>query len=178
VAALIFLAIGLVCALIGRILLVGAAFGVSIWWGLGVFLPFGPLLFRLSYPDLAPLSRKFRLATLPCILAYFILRPPSLSGSHQQFFHLPQFPSAPAQHYGLEKVGWPAKTSNLEERRRANSREFERLRARSEKLRLQKRDLLHSDAEGNLVYSIELGQFNAALEKANAEKSALWPPAK
>src|ERR1700737_2734994 len=83
VAALIFLAISLVCAVIGRILLINAAFGVSVWWGLGVFLPFGPLLFRLSYPDLAPLSRKFRLAVLPCILVYFILRPASLSGLHQ-----------------------------------------------------------------------------------------------
>ena len=40
-------------------------------------------------------------------------------------------------------------------------------------MRLQKRDLLHSDAEGNLVYNIELAQYNAALEKANAEKNAL-----
>ncbi len=172
-AALIFLAIGLVCAVIGRILLINAAFGVSVWWGLGVFLPFGPLLFRLSYPDLAPLSKKFRLATLPCILAYFILRPPSLSGSHHEFFHLPQLPSAPAEHYGLEKVTQAVKAPNLEERHAANAREFERLRAWSEKLRLQKRDLLHSDAEGNLVYNIELAQYNAAVEKANAEKNAL-----
>ncbi len=72
-AAYIFLALGLLCALIGRILLIGAAFRVSIWWGLGVFLPFGPLLFRLRYPDRAPLSKKFLLATLPCILLYFTL---------------------------------------------------------------------------------------------------------
>jgi hypothetical protein len=175
VAALIFLAIGLVCALIGRILLINAAFRVSVWWGLGVFLPFGPLLFRLSYPDLAPLSRKFRLAVLPCILVYFILRPASLSGLHQhQFFHQPQVPSAPAQHYALEKVSQPAKT-NLEERRAANAREFERLQALNEKLRVQKRDLLHSDTEGNLVYNIQLAQYKTALEKANAEKNALWP---
>ncbi len=173
-AALIFLAIGLLCALIGRILLIGAAFGVSVWWGLGVFLPFGPLLFRLSYPDLAPLSRKFRLATLPCILAYFMLRPASLSGSHQhQFFHQPQVPSAPAQHYGLEKLAQAIKTPNLEERRAANAREFERLQAWSEKLRLKKRDLLHSDTEGNLVYNAELAQYNAAFQKATAEKNAL-----
>src|SRR5256885_14054939 len=75
VAALIFLAIGLVCIFVGRILLIGAAFGVSVWWGLGIFLPFGPLIFRLSYPDLAPLSRTFRLIALPCILAYFVFRP-------------------------------------------------------------------------------------------------------
>src|SRR5438128_1625697 len=89
VAALVFLFMGLICALIGRFLLLGAAFGISVWWGLGVFLPFGPLLFRLSYPDLAPLSKKFRLATLPCILLYFILRTGGLSGLHQRlFFHL------------------------------------------------------------------------------------------
>jgi hypothetical protein len=65
--------------LIGRILLIRAAFGLSVWWGLGIFLPFGPLLFRLNYPDLAPLSKTFRLIALPCILAYFVLRPASLS---------------------------------------------------------------------------------------------------
>ncbi len=64
-------------------------------------------------------------------------------------------------------------TPNLAERRTANAREFERLRAWSEKLRLQKRDLLHSDAEGNLVYNIELAQFSTALEKATAEKAQL-----
>ena len=173
-AASLVLAIGLVCAVIGRILLIGAAFGVSVWWGLGVFLPFGPLLFRLSYPDLAPLSRKFRLAALPCILAYLILRPPSLSGFHQhQFLHHSQVPSAPAQHYALEKVIQAIKAPNLEERRAANAREFERLQAWSEKLRLTKRDLLHSDAEGNLVYNIELAQYSTAVQKATAEKNAL-----
>ena len=75
VVSLVFLGIGVVCILIGRILLLSAAFGVSVWWGLGIFLPFGPLVFRLSYPDLAPLSKMFRLLALPCILAYFVLRP-------------------------------------------------------------------------------------------------------
>ena len=75
VAALIFLGIALVCPLVGRILLIGAAFGTSVWWALGVFLPFGPLFFRLSYPDLAPTSRYFRLTVLPCILACVYLQP-------------------------------------------------------------------------------------------------------
>ncbi len=64
------------------------------------------------------------------------------------------------------------------ERQAANAAEFERLRAWSEKLRLQKRDLLHSDVEGNRAYNLELSQYNAALEKANAEKAALAALAK
>src|SRR2546428_6349338 len=180
---LVCLFVGLLCAIVGRILLASAAFGISVWWGLGVFLPFGPLLFRLSYPDLAPLSKKFRLATLPCILLYFILRPGGLSGSHQrQFFHQTQVPSAPSAHYSLEaltrsvkKISSPVVElkPNSEEQRAANAREFERLRAWSEALRIRKRDLLHSDAEGNLVYNIELAQYNAALGTANAEKKRL-----
>jgi len=185
-AALIFLAIGLLCALIGRILLVGAAFGVSVGWGLGVLLPFGPLLFRLSYPDLAPLSRKFRLATLPCVLLYFILGGASPSSLYQRHFSgQTQLAHAPFAHYGLEAPGRGVKDvsassgplvelmPNTAERRAINAREFERLRAWSEKLRLRKRDLLHSDIEGNRAYNVELAQYNAALDKANAEKNSL-----
>ena len=186
-AAYIFLALGLLCALIGRILLIGAAFRVSIWWGLGVFLPFGPLLFRLRYPDRAPLSKKFLLATLPCILLYFVLGGASRSRLYDRRLFGPKthLASTPLAHYGLEAPDRRAKsvsassgpvvelTPNLAERRTANAREFERLRAWSEKLRLQKRDLLHSDAEGNLVYNIELAQFSTALEKATAEKAQL-----
>src|SRR5213078_31011 len=97
--------IGILCTLTGRILLIGAAFGVSAGWGLGIFLPFGPLVFRLSYPDLAPLSKTFRLIALPCILAYFVLRPGPLAGSNfDKFFKHKEVPSAPANHYGLEKI--------------------------------------------------------------------------
>src|SRR5437016_6747503 len=151
--------------LIGRILLMGAAFGVSVWWGLGIFLPFGPLLFRLSYPDLAPLSRTFRLVALPCILAYFVLRPAPLSGSHfGQFFKHKEVPSAPANHYGLEKIAIAA--PSLNERRAVNVKELERLTAWSEGLRLKKRDLLHSDVQGNIAYNAEVAEYNTALAKA------------
>jgi hypothetical protein len=164
---------GMIFALIGRILLIGAAFGISVWWGIGVFLPFGPLLFRLSYPNLAPLSRYFRLATLPCVLAYVLLQPNSISKlRYDKIFKSAQAPAAPGNHYGLEakpKIG----TQNLEERRAANERELNRLRACAEQLRLKKRDLLHSDAEGNLVYNIEVAKYNAAVEKALEEKNAL-----
>ena len=61
----------------------------------------------------------------------------------------------------------------MAERQAVIAAEFERLRAWSEKLRLQKRDLLHSDTEGNRAYNAEVTQYEAALEKANAEKAAL-----
>ena len=169
--AFIFLALGIVLILIGRILLIGAAFGVSVWWGLGIFLPFGPLLFRLSYPDLAPLSRTLRLFALPCIFAYFILRPGPISGSHyDQFFKRKDVSAAPANHYAIEKIA----QVNAEGRRAANEREFQRLSAWSEALRLKKRDLLRSDVQGNIAYNAELEQYNAALVKATAEKEALY----
>ena len=57
VIALVILLVGFLFTLIGRILLIGAAFSVSAGWGIGVLLPFGPLFFRLNYPELAPLSR-------------------------------------------------------------------------------------------------------------------------
>jgi hypothetical protein len=171
VAALVFLGIGLVCALLGRILLISAAFGVSVWWGLGVFLPFGPLLFRLSYPDLAPMSRYFRLAVLPCLLAFFVLQPNRFSDLRRlEILKSAQTPAAPAGHYATEK----ASQTNLQQRRVANNREFQRLNAWSESLRLKKRDLLHSDVQANIAYQAELAQYNAALAKATADKNALF----
>lgn len=172
VAGLIFLGIGLVCSLIGRILLIGAAFGVSIWWGVGVFLPFGPMLFRLRYPDLASRSRYFRLAFLPCLLAYFVLQQPNgFSKLHQlELLESTQAPAAPANHYASEKTAVPSP----EERHTANNRELERLKAWSEELRLKKRDLLHSDVQGNIAYDAELGQYEAAMAKAMAERQALF----
>jgi len=179
VAALIFLALGVLCILIGRILLIRAAFGISVWWGLGIFLPFGPLLFRLNYPDLAPLSKTFRLIALPCILAYFVLRPGPLSGSNfDKFFKHKEVPSAPANHYGLEKVSKAVAAPTVEQRRAINATELERLTAWSQALRLKKRDLLHSDVQGNLAYNAEVAEYNAALVKATAEKDALWPQKK
>jgi hypothetical protein len=174
VAALILLGIGVVCAFIGRILLISAAFGVSVCWGLSIFLPFGPLIFRLKHPDLAPLSRKFRLAVLPCLLAYFVLRGPTTSSRYDKFFKFNSVPSAPANHYGLEKISKAVHPPTLGERRAANAREFERLNAWEEALRLKKRDLLHSDVAGNEAYTVELAQYNAALTKATAEKNALF----
>ena len=173
VVSLVFLGIGVVCILIGRILLLSAAFGVSVWWGLGIFLPFGPLVFRLSYPDLAPLSKMFRLLALPCILAYFVLRPGP--PDYGKFFRDKPVPSAPANHYGLEKISNAIAAPSLDQRRAINATELERLAAWSEALRLKKRDLLHSDVQGNIAYNTEVAEYNAALTKATAEKNAIWP---
>jgi hypothetical protein len=175
-AAFLFLGLALICVVVGRILLVSAAFGVSVWWGLSVFLPFGPLFFRLSYPELAPLSRKFRLAALPCLLGFLILQPRPITGG--QFVRSAHATAAPANRYGLEKVTQTGHAANIEERRAANAHELERLAAWSEALRLKKRDLLHSDAEGNRAYEAELAQYNAALQKATAEKNSLSASAK
>lgn len=192
-AALVILGIGLLCAIIGRILLIGAAFGVSVWWGLGVFLPFGPLFFRLSYPELAHTSRMFRFATLSCVLLYLICGPglsPTAYYRHKIRRTLPPPSGKEPYGYAMELSGQRAKSPlnsrgpqvelspTTAERQAANAAEFERLRAWSEKLRLQKRDLLHSDVEGNRAYNLELSQYNAALEKANAEKAALAALAK
>jgi len=159
------------CILIGRILLIGAAFGVSVWWGLGIFLPFGPLLFRLSYPHLAPLSRTFRLFALPCILAYFVLRPST--PDYEKFFKRIPVPSAPANYYALEKVPKVGVALSWEERRAASAKEMERLAAWSQRLKLKKRDLLRSDVQGNIDYNAEVAEYNAALAKMTAEKNSL-----
>lgn len=71
--AVVFLAAALICSLVGRILLVGAAFGVSTGWGMTVlFVPFGPLFFRLNYRELAYPTRYWRMATGPLMMLFFV----------------------------------------------------------------------------------------------------------
>jgi hypothetical protein len=182
VSAFVFLIIGLVCAIISRILLFIAALDVSIWWALGVFLPFGPFLFRLNYPDLARSSMIFRFATLPSFFFYLVIGPGPAYRRHLS--KVTELSSAQPVHYSLEVRGRSRKEKisagpivetapSLEERRAANFREFQRLNAWNEALKLRKRDLLRSDDEGNRAYNLELSQYNAALEKANAERSAI-----
>ena len=67
----------------------------------------------------------------------------------------------------------PAPTPTLAERRTANATELERLRGIEAELKLRKRDLLHSDSEGNRIYAIDLASYNEAFAKATAEKNAL-----
>ena len=175
-AALVFLALGILLTLIGRILLIGAAFGVSVWWGLGIFLPFGPLFFRRSYPDLAPMSRTFRLFAIPCFLAFIVLRPGPTSGANSSaFWKEKDIPSAPANRFALEKVTKSIAAPSLEERRSANAKEMDRLTGWSEALLLKKRDLLRSDTQGNISFNAEVAEYNAALAKATAERNAIWP---
>jgi len=166
---------GVICALIGRILLIGAAFNVSVWWGIGVLLPFGPLLFRLSYPDVAPTSRYFRLAVLPCLFGYFYFQPTGLASLRRlEVLKSSKEAAAPTEHYAMQSVAQPT----AEQRRDENQREFQRLNAWSQALRLKKRYLLHSDVQGNVAYEAELGQYEAALAKATADKQALYGSAK
>src|SRR5204862_891516 len=73
--AIIFLSLGLLCAVVGRALIIAAAFRISWRWGVGVLLPFGPLAFRRNYPDHARPARPLRLATIPCFFLYILIGP-------------------------------------------------------------------------------------------------------
>lgn len=124
-----------------------------------------------------------RIAALPCFGAYLLMG----LGQAMKAPEWRSFDAGPSStnlvHYALEEPGTPtprnltaptpAPTPSLEERRAANAKELERLQKRAEELRLRKRDLLHSDKEGNRVYAIDLLEYNEALAKATAEKTAL-----
>jgi hypothetical protein len=179
VAAIAFLMIGLVCALIARVLLLVAAFRISVVWGVGILLPFGPLLFRMSYPEEAYRSRMFSLATLPCFFLFILLGPgPAYKNRILKTTRISLQPVSYSVEKGKASGAQPASTLSLEEQRADNTRQFEYLRNWAEALRLKKRDLLHSDTEGNTAYAAELAQYNATLEKAKAERTQLWPAAR
>ena len=179
---LIFLGLAVLCGLIARILLITSAFGISKKWGFGVFLPFGPMFFRRRYPEEVRRARAFQLATLPCIFIYVIISPELIPSTQVGLTRI----GPPGQQKlalvaggrtfsfgGYASEPAPKKQASLGERRLANVTEFERLRIWSEKLRLRKRDLLNADEEGALAYNRDATDYNAALDKANAEKFAL-----
>lgn len=68
----VFLLAALLCSLIGRLMLVRAAWGVSTVWGLTVLAaPFGPFLFRLKDRALAQSGVYWRLASVPLVACFF-----------------------------------------------------------------------------------------------------------
>ena len=179
----IFLGAAVILSLISRGLLLVAAINISVWWALGIFLPFGPTFFRLNYPEEAKRSMWLRIAALPCFGAYLLMGPGQAMKA-PKWRSLDAGPSsAHLVHYALEKPATPPSknlatptpvpTPSLEERRAVSAQELESLQKRAEQLRLRKRDLLHSDKEGNRVYAIDLSEYNEALAKATAEKNAL-----
>ncbi len=179
VAGFVFFLIGLLCALIGRVMLMVAAFRISFWWGLGVFLPFGPIFFRRDYPDQANPSRWFRLASLPCIFVYVLLDPNAGHLDYYRYKIKRDHPSLPTVGYATEATKKNSSPSDhapqlsVAQRFQANMGEFDRLHRWNEALQLRKRDLLHSDAAGNRAYTVELARYNDALQKATAEKDSL-----
>jgi hypothetical protein len=100
-------------------------------------------------------------------------------GSHRTTSFAP--PAKQTVGYAMEKSVPSKKTSpavavptlTLDQRRATNAKELERLHGVEEQLKLRKRDLLHSDTEGNRLYAIDLASYNDALAKATAEKNAL-----
>lgn len=183
-AALVFLLLGVLCGLISRGLLIKAAFGISKKWGFGVFVPFGPLFFRLSYADEARRARMFQLATLPCIFLYVMISPEMLPSTRVGLVKIgppgrEHYALAAGSYtlklpgYGTETAVAPSKQPSVEERRVANDREYLRLRQMSEELRVRKRDLLNTDTEGAVAYNKLAEEYNVALDKYNAEKLSL-----
>ena len=177
--SLVCLTIAIICALIARILLVTAAARISVGWAIGVFLPFGPMLFRLSYPDEARSSFIFRLGTLVCIFLYVILGPAGLVGpgykpKPNQTEARKGYASEITSRFSQFRRSKPkVAPQTLNDRRLANAREFERLGKWKEALQIQKRGLLQTDVEGNRAYAIDLEEYNYAFAAATAEYQIL-----
>jgi hypothetical protein len=178
---LVCLAIAVLCALISRVLLFIAAINISVWWALGVFLPFGPTLFRFNYPEAARSSYLFRLGTLLCFFLYVVFwAPGALVGpvGKTRSHNKNTVHSGYASELGKKFISFNKPTNkinaqSLEQRRAANDREFERLGRWNAALTAQKHDLVPTDVEGNHAYNIDLGEYNAALAAAAAEKQVL-----
>ena len=180
VAALLCLTIALICAIIARVLLVIAAINISGWWALGIFLPFGPTLFRLNYPEAARSSFMFRVATLICVFLFVLLGPAGhIHSTHKLSTSKPGgMVSGFASEFGHQISRLSTKFEKIDPqtipaRRAANDQEFARLKKWDEVLRARKAELLASDVEGNRAYDIDLAEYKTSLANANAEKRKL-----
>jgi hypothetical protein len=183
VSALIILGIGLICSMIARIMIITAAFRISWKWGIGVLLPFGPMAFRMTFPDDARPARPFQLVALPCFLFFILMGSGLPSISLRKAPAASPDPTAHVQGFAMEKPA-SAKSSNpvastvttgpgVDERRASNAKELERLALQEKELKLRKRDLLRSDVQGQAAYERDLADYKAAFAKANAEKTTL-----
>ncbi|MEP6670435.1 MAG: hypothetical protein ABJF10_14845 [Chthoniobacter sp.] len=73
IPAIAFLLAFLACSLVGRLLLVKAAFGVSPPWGLAVLLvPFGPFFFRMKHREIAHPTRHWRRGAMLLLVLFFV----------------------------------------------------------------------------------------------------------
>ena len=173
--------------MISRIMLFVAAVRISAGWALGVWLPFGPLCFRRTFPDQSRASAPFRTLTILCFGIYVLL---GLGSKSIPYLRNPQA-SAPTESpqatgYAIERSDdsedsedseKSAKTHvSLGDRRAANAKELDRLAKWSEDLKLKKRDLLRSDIQGNKDYEGELAEYTEAFTKATAERESLGLP--
>ena len=167
--SLVVLGFALAFALISRVLLFIDALSISRGWAFGVLLPFGPLFFRLNYPDEARRSMLFRYLTLICAGLFFVMGPgPAIRKlKRQKVEDSANQRLRPGDNvYGIEKA-------TLAQRRAANDLELQRMQQWSEELRLRKRDLLRSDVQGNRAYAIEHSLYDESLAKVMAERDAL-----
>ncbi len=172
--SLVILGFAIAFGVLARVLLFIDALKISTGWAFGTLLPFGPLFFRLSYPDEARRSMMFRLATIACIGLYLITGPGTALRNlkREKVSKAANQSMRPGDNvYALEQSNGPT----LAQRRAANDQEMARLQKWSDELRLRKRDLLHSDVEGNRLYAADLALYNDALAKATAERKAFDP---
>ena len=70
---IVFALVALLCSLVGRLMLVRAAWKISVGWGLTVLaVPFGPFFFRMKHKEIAQAGSYWRLATVPFIACFFL----------------------------------------------------------------------------------------------------------
>ena len=144
-----------------------------------MFLPFSPLLFRLSHPEAARSSYIFRIGTLGCIFLYFVFGADTITRAKLPLGHPKPAVQAYASEDAAESVrikpesGTRLDDRTFAQRRAANEREFERLQTWYDSLRSRQRDLLRSDTTGIEAYNLDRQQYETALSAANAEKQAL-----
>ena len=183
----VFLLLAVLCSLISRCLLIKAAWSVSVRWGIGIFLPFGPYFFRRQFPEDVHRARMFQLAAIPLVFAYVLLSPELIPDTRVAFVRVgPPGQEKLALSLGGHLFGGGGATTSgtipsqpqqptvsPEERRLSHQREMKRLAEWSEALRIRRRDLLKSDVEGARAYDRDAIAYNAALAKANEESMAL-----
>jgi hypothetical protein len=184
---MILIGIAALLCTIGSIVLLVAAFRTHILWGFATLLiPFAQLVFIFVHWQEAKRGVLIQLCAVPFILISFTIIPKNESvASYFTSYHGVDA-SFDARHPGDGKktsatvqtthpvpTPTPAPTPALEERIAANQQELDRLQAKYEDLKVQRRDLLKSDQAGTHAYNLEVAKYQSDLQTAKARQAEL-----
>jgi hypothetical protein len=170
-----------VCSLVGRGFLIRAALSISKEWGIAVMcVPFAPFFFRRKHKALAHEGHNWRTCAAIFTVLFLVIAGRTASVDGLWALVPERFrPASLTEEWIPEEVVavtaapvTPAPPS-YGERVASNQKEFVRLAAAYDSLKLERGYLRKHDREGIEAYNLQVARYQTDLAKARAEQKEL-----